>query len=145
MTVKEKILEVLTKEQKALSAGTIAQMIGSITKTVSNEANKLVKGEKLEKTLQDGIVVFSLKEQKKEKKIGVIASILEIIQQAKKPISKPEILEKLKERFPQRAADSMMKTINVQLGNKNRPCRMERERGITFKVEGEGKEIRFSL
>jgi hypothetical protein len=66
-----------------------------------------------------------------EGKPGVIASIREFLKASgKKGITKEEILTKLTDRFPDRAADSMKATINVQL-----PGRIG---GDEFKVEKNG-------
>ena len=74
--------------------------------------------------------------KKNEKPSGVIASIYEFI--CNGPIGKSEILEKLKDRFPDRDIDKMKKTLNVQIGSSS-PCRMEREKKVTFKIDKEGK------
>lgn len=59
---------------------------------------------------------------------GVISTIFTLVSDSGKTgISKAEILAKLVEMFPDRAADGMEKTINVQL-----PSRMSKERGITI-------------
>ena len=67
------------------------------------------------------------KAEKKVKAPGVIASICEFLGTAseKKPISKTGIVEKLVERFPDRSADSMKSTVNVQI-----PGRMKKEKGL---------------
>jgi hypothetical protein len=61
---------------------------------------------------------------------GVIATIVESIENAgKKGITKAEILEVLVKEFPEKSADSMKNTINVQV-----PCRISKERwsvGVT--------------
>lgn len=81
------------------------------------------------------------KEAKEDKKPGVIASILEIIQNAKNPVSESEILEQLVKRFPDRTSASMLKTIKAQLGGKNQPLRMEQEKNVTFVItQTEAKE-----
>ena len=58
---------------------------------------------------------------------GVIASILEFVTAAKKPISIDGILTKLSGRFPDRNPDAMIKTIRVQL-----PKRMSKEKGVNI-------------
>ena len=57
---------------------------------------------------------------KKPKGPGVIASVLEFLSAAskKKPISKKQIVAKLAKRFPDREAESMAKTVNVQVGSR---------------------------
>ncbi len=66
---------------------------------------------------------------------GVIGSILEFIQEAPKTgISIENIHAKLIERFPDRQAEAMLKTVKAQVGGKKSPCRMEREKKVTFKI-----------
>ena len=65
---------------------------------------------------------------------GVIATIVECLKKAKKssPVSKDDILEVLVERFPDRTADAMLKTINTQV-----PGRLKSEKGLKIvKVDG---------
>jgi len=79
-----------------------------------------------------------IKKEKKKKAQsgpGVIASILEFIQESKEGISKVQIAEKLAERFPDRDANSMAKTINAQIGGKKSPRRMEKEKGVVFNID----------
>jgi len=75
------------------------------------------------------------KKKKAQSGPGVIASILEFIQESKEGISKVQIAEKLAERFPDRDAKSMMKTVNAQIGGKKSPCRMEKEKGVVFNID----------
>ena len=65
-----------------------------------------------------------LKPDKKEKTVGVVKSIVELIEKSgQKGISKEEILEELIKRFPDRQPTSMKNTINVQV-----PTRISKER-----------------
>lgn len=80
------------------------------------------------------------KEDKKkksgEKKIGVIATIIGLLQKAspKKPLTKAEILKVLVEQFPERTEESMKTTISVQV-----PSKINREReGLTVKKNDKG-------
>ena len=77
--------------------------------------------------------------KEKKKKVqsgpGVIVSILEFIQESKEGISKVQIAEKLAERFPDRDANSMAKTVNAQIGGKKSPRRMEKEKGVVFNID----------
>ena len=58
-------------------------------------------------------------EKDKQKKQGVIATIVNLIENAGPDgISKDEIFEKLNEQFPERQPDSMRKTINMQVPNR---------------------------
>ena len=68
-----------------------------------------------------------------DKKAGVIQTILNLIQ--KKEQTKATLLKALIRTFPERDKDAMEKTIKAQLSGNNRPTRMERERGVEFKVE----------
>jgi len=62
---------------------------------------------------------------------GVIATIVELIENAgKKGITKNQILEELKVRFPDRNPKSMKNTINVQV-----PGRISKERFTVIKTE----------
>lgn len=65
---------------------------------------------------------------------GVIASILEFISKSKS-ITITKIHEKLTARFADRDADAMMKTIKAQIAGKKSPCRMEREKKVTFEIK----------
>ena len=65
-------------------------------------------------------------DKKEPKGPGVIETIFELISKSgEKGLSKKAILAKLEAKFPERAAEGMSKTINVQL-----PKRMSRERKI---------------
>ena len=66
-------------------------------------------------------------------KPGIIATIVKAIEDSgKKGITKTEILEILKEEFPDRNEDSMKNTINVQV-----PARIQKEKFNLEKLEGE--------
>lgn len=62
-----------------------------------------------------------------EKGPGVIGTIIELLQKAdeNKPVSKDQILKELSKRFPDRDADGMKKTINIQL-----PTRIRKDKGF---------------
>jgi hypothetical protein len=64
---------------------------------------------------------------------GIIASILEFIS-ASEGIQISKIHEKLIARFADRDSKAMLKTIKAQIGGKKRPCRMEREKKVTFNI-----------
>ena len=66
------------------------------------------------------------------KKPGVIASILEVIQNSETPVSETQILAELVKRFPDKESASMHKTIKAQLGGKEQPLRMESEKNVKF-------------
>jgi len=71
---------------------------------------------------------------KAPKKVGVIATIIECLNGAteKKPVDKPTILEGLVKRFPDRKAEGMMSTINIQV-----PSRLKTDKQIVVS-KGEG-------
>lgn len=66
---------------------------------------------------------------------GVIGSIVEFLTAAseEKPISKDQILKKLEGRFPDRPAESMKRTINVQI-----PARIQKEKKVVVKKNDKG-------
>jgi hypothetical protein len=71
-----------------------------------------------------------------EGKPGIIASIVEFLQGATeaKPITKEKILTKLEKRFPDRSADAMKKTVNVQV-----PNRIVNDKKLTVHKDKDGK------
>jgi len=72
---------------------------------------------------------------KKESKPGIIVTIFTLISEATgNGISEEEILKQLVKTFKDKNKDSMANTIKAQIGSKKRPCRMEKERKVTFKV-----------
>ena len=71
----------------------------------------------------------------KVSKPGVIAAIFTMLQAA--PATKEEILAKLVEQFPDRSADSMKATINIQI-----PSRLAKDKNVTI-TRGEDK--RYSI
>lgn len=66
------------------------------------------------------------------KKPGVITTIFECVQ--KGPVSRKQILAKLKQRFPDREADGMEKTIRAQL-----PNRLAKAKGIEIIKNDKGQ------
>ena len=62
---------------------------------------------------------------KSKKKVGVIASIADILIATTKPLTKDEILNQLMERFPDRDSQGMETTVSVQV-----PVRMSREKNL---------------
>jgi hypothetical protein len=65
-------------------------------------------------------------------KPGIIATIAKLIEDSgKKGVTKDEILETLKEEFPDRNEQSMKNTINVQV-----PARINKEKFALKKLEG---------
>ncbi len=73
---------------------------------------------------------------------GIIASILEFVTAADPAvgITREEVHKKLIERFPDRAADSMRSTIQVQL-----PGNLTKFKGVKFNIRKEGKTAFYSI
>mgnify|MGYP001069027727 CR=1 FL=1 len=68
----------------------------------------------------------------RKKSPGVISTIFNLIEKSgTKGITKQEILDQLIKRFPDRSADKMNNTVNVQI-----PHRVSRERFKLEKLEG---------
>lgn len=97
------------------------------------EAPAPKKGKK--KTAADGKGGKTKKGKKPPKKVGVIATIIEILKKAtsKKPVSKDDIVTQLADAFPERDADSMRKTVNVQV-----PTRIQGDKGLTVNKNDNG-------
>lgn len=64
---------------------------------------------------------------------GVIGKIADILKAASKknPVTKEDITKQLAKAFPQRSAESMAKTVNVQV-----PGRIAKEKGLNVRKEG---------
>ena len=78
---------------------------------------------------------------KKESKPGIIVTILALVTEATGDgITEEDILKHLVKTFKDKKKDSMANTIKAQIGSKKRPCRMERERKLTFDVTEKGKD-----
>jgi hypothetical protein len=71
----------------------------------------------------------------KKKKVGIIASIQEFLNEAseEQPISKIDICSKLKERFPDREQSSMQRTVNVQVPTR---LRVDKDIHVTKNKQG---------
>ena len=70
-----------------------------------------------------------------EKKVGVIVSIVEFIEASgEKGITKKQIVEKIKKRFPERKEKSIQSTVNVQV-----PGRIRKDRGLNLVKDDEGR------
>jgi hypothetical protein len=74
-----------------------------------------------------------------EKKPGVIAAIVTILKEASKakPITKEGIVKKLVKMFPDRSAESMAGTVNVQV-----PFRIQKEKDIKVNKNDDGYWIK---
>lgn len=66
---------------------------------------------------------------------GVIGSIVEFLSAASedKPITKKQIVEKLAKRFPDREAEAMAKTVNIQI-----PGRLKKDKSLDVRKADEG-------
>ena len=106
-----------------------------VEETPEEEVVEEVVEEEMEKEIEEVEVKKSTKKTT-DKGPGVIASIFEFIQKGN--ISKEQILDKLVSRFPDRAKVAMGKTINAQVGGKKHPCRMEKEKNVTFEISNKG-------
>jgi|GEM_PF-2090552 len=99
-----------------------SQLIADATKKIDDLKAQLA-------AAKDELKKLTGKKSSEKKGPGVIGTIFTLVSDAgQSGISKPEILAKLVEMFPDRAEDGMNKTINVQL-----PSRMSKERGVTIK------------
>lgn len=90
------------------------------------------------KSTKKAKVKESAKKKAAKKKPGVVAAILEVIQQ-KGPVSKEQILSKLKHKFPDRPAESMKHTIGAFLSGS--PNRMSKEKGVNVVRDKDGNFI----
>lgn len=72
--------------------------------------------------------------KEKAKGPGVIASIVEFIENSKKGITKDQIVDKLAKRFPDRKPESMKNTVNVQVPNK-----LKTDKDITVVRDDKGR------
>ena len=94
--------------------------VKTVKATVIN--NKKVKTEKKEKTPKE----------KKEKKVGIIATLVACMKA--KPHSKEQLLAALVKAFPDRPAEGMGKTINIQI-----PGRLSKDKGLKIKTDDKGR------
>lgn len=69
----------------------------------------------------------------KEKVIGVIGTIQQILTDATEPISQEQIYEALQVKFPEKG-ETMKKTVYCQLSGKEQPLRMEKEKGVKIEL-----------
>lgn len=98
-----------------------SQQIADLTKKIDDLKAQLA-------AAKDDLKKLTGKKSAEKKGPGVISTIFTLVSDSGKTgISKADILAKLVEMFPDRAADGMEKTINVQL-----PSRMSKERKVTI-------------
>ena len=85
--------------------------------------------EEIKKAKEARAKTRATKKEKKPKGPGIISTIIEVIEDAKKKgITKDAILDVLEERFPDRQRDAMARTVGVQLGG-----RLKKEKGLNIK------------
>jgi len=77
------------------------------------------------------------------KKVGVIQTIFNSIDGTPKTLE--QLTAILVKSFPEKTMDSMRNTIKTQIGSSKRPVRMEREKNVTFKIEGLKEEKTWSI
>tara|TARA_R110001599_G_scaffold147483_2_gene330981 strand:+ start:653 stop:1258 length:606 start_codon:yes stop_codon:yes gene_type:complete len=77
------------------------------------------------------------------KHVGVIQVICNIVSASETGITAEGILDQLVKLFPQRERASMQNTVRAQIGRKQQPTRMERERKITFDITTSLDGIKF--
>ena len=125
-----------------LSVAEDVQIIGGDGSGKKERTETMAKKKKTKKGKKSKGVVDAPKTKKEKKttkkssgpkKPGVIASILEFIQEHG-PISKEGILKRLAKRFPEREPESMAKTINVQV-----PSRLNSDKSAGIKKNDKGK------
>ena len=112
-----------------------AEFVEGAEKPAKEEKPAKGKGKAAKKPATEEPATEEPTEEKKPaepKKPGVIASILEVIQNSKTPVSETQILAELVKRFPDKESASMHKTIKAQLGGKEQPLRMESEKNVKF-------------
>ena len=96
-----------------------SQQIADLTKKIDDLKAQLA-------AAKDDLKKLTGKKSAEKKGPGVISTIFTLVNDSGKTgISKADILTKLVEMFPDRAADGMGKTVNVQI-----PNRMARERNV---------------
>jgi hypothetical protein len=132
--IPEKVKVVGTKKEVIEEFRTVVDKLPDdikLPKLVKALYNKII-DEKIECELPAG------PPENKKKPAGVIVTILDIIKK-NGPIDKAGILAKLTKTFPEREANKMASTIKAQVGGKQRPCRMEQERAVTFMIDERGR------
>lgn len=78
------------------------------------------------------------------KKRGVIASVIKHLREGSK--TKQMLAEILETEFPERTKESMLKTLNSQLGfATGKPARIEIEQKVSLKTERIGKVVFFEI
>lgn len=83
-------------------------------------------------------------EEISSKKRGVIASVIKHLKEGSK--TKQMLAEILETEFPERSKDSMLKTLNAQLGfATGKPARIEIEQKVNLKTERIGKVVFFEI
>lgn len=84
---------------------------------------------------------LQVEETTKKAKRGVIKTVIESLREGSK--TKRMLLEILEAEFPERKKEAMLKTLNAQLGFGIKEARIEKEQGISLKVERISKHVIF--
>lgn len=134
-----------TEEKKKVVKKTATAKAVKKEPTKKKAVKKVVKKTATKKTSTKKVEAKKKAEPKqtakpKVKKVGVIATIYNTI--CKKKCTEAQILAILVKDFPDKKAESMIKTIKTQIGTNKRPVRMEREKNINFKIE-EKKKVKY--
>lgn len=125
---------VVTPEEEALVKKINALKAAGKAKKVA-KARDALRALQVEEEPEVAVKEEPSKKPKATKKVGVIRSILNILEEAEGELEFDEILDTMSELFPERDPASMRKTLQVQIGSKNRPCRLEREKEVVIQFE----------
>lgn len=125
---KEEVEEEVKSEIKAQNKHNDEKAVADATKKVNELTTQLTDAKAVLRKLTGKPAKSS-----EPKGPGVISTIFNLIKGSKKGISKADLLTKLVELFPDRSADGMTKTINVQL-----PKRMSTERKVNIVKDDKG-------
>lgn len=126
-------LEAALEKNEAIS-------IDSGDEVPTEKKEKAAKGEKKEKAAK---APKEPKPPKEPKGPGIIDTILEVVQggSATNPVTKADVMKKLEERFKDRKADAMIKTVNIQLPSRLNKTKAEGGRSAGIKKNEKGYYI----
>jgi hypothetical protein len=110
----------------------------TVKKEVAKEVKKTTVAEIVkEKDKKSPVKAVEKKVEKKEaKKVGIIATIIEILKKGT-PIKKEKIIEILAKKFPDRPVKGMTSTISIQLGG-----RLAKDKGLKIQSTDKGYFIK---
>jgi hypothetical protein len=122
----------MTKESKGAAKAKLINDAKKEGKAISEKtAEKLVR-----KTDGKSRKAFGGKQAPPFEGPGVIKHILSCIE--KGGMTREDIQASLNKTFPDREPERTYRTLLCQIGGKTRPLRMEREKGMEFKIDGDG-------